>query len=249
MPGFGVLLTAWVAIGLVAFIALQFVDAPYGKMTKQGWGPGIPNRLAWMLMEVVVLVSFAVAHTLAGGRWGPATTVFAGLFVLHYVNRSLIYPWRTRTRGKIVPASIFVASTLFNTVNGAFLGWDFAQHADRGVAWFTDPRFIVGIVVFGVGMGVNWASDTILIRLREPGETGYRIPHGGGFRWVSSPNLLGEIIEWAGFALLTWTPSALAFLVWTCANLVPRARANHRWYRARFPDDPPERRALVPGLW
>jgi 3-oxo-5-alpha-steroid 4-dehydrogenase 1 len=33
------------------------------------------------------------------------------------------------------------------------------------------------------------------------------------------------------------------------ANLVPRARAHHRWYRERFPDYPARRKALVPGLF
>ena len=36
---------------------------------------------------------------------------------------------------------------------------------------------------------------------------------------------------------------------WTIANLAPRARSNHRWYREHFPAYPPERRALVPGVW
>ena len=28
----------------------------------------------------------------------------------------------------------------------------------------------------------------------------------------------------------------LAFCVFTAANLIPRARSNHRWYREKFPD-------------
>ncbi len=34
----------------------------------------------------------------------------------------------------------------------------------------------------------------------------------------------------------------------TAATLVPRALAHHEWYRERFADYPPERRALVPFL-
>ena len=40
-----------------------------------------------------------------------------------------------------------------------------------------------------------------------------------------------------------------AFAVFTIANLAPRALTHHKWYRAQFPDYPPERRALIPGLW
>lgn len=65
---------------------------------------------------------------------------------------------------------------------------------------------------------------------------------------MSSPNYLGEIIEWTGFALATWSLPGLAFALWTVANLVPRAVAHHRWYRGKFPGYPVERRALIPYL-
>jgi protein-S-isoprenylcysteine O-methyltransferase Ste14 len=84
--------------------------------------------------------------------------------------------------------------------------------------------------------------------LRGPGESGYKIPRGGLFRWLSCPNYFGEILEWSGWAIATWSVPGLAFALWGAANLVPRARATHRFYRETFPDYPKERRALVPGL-
>lgn len=98
-------------------------------------------------------------------------------------------------------------------------------------------------------MFINLRSDNILIGLRAPGESGYRIPHGFLFRYVSSPNLLGEIIEWAGFAIMAWNLPALSFLVWTYANLVPRARNHHQWYLRTFPDYPRERKVVFPWVW
>jgi protein-S-isoprenylcysteine O-methyltransferase Ste14 len=88
-----------------------------------------------------------------------------------------------------------------------------------------------------------------LRRLRAAGDPGYRVPQGGLYRWISCPNYLGEIVQWAGWALATWSLPGLAFAVWTAANLVPRARANQQWYRQRFADYPPERRALIPWVW
>jgi hypothetical protein len=52
-----------------------------------------------------------------------------------------------------------------------------------------------------------------------------------------------------GWAVATWSLSGLAFATWTAANLAPRARANHRWYLETMPDYPPERKALLPGVW
>jgi protein-S-isoprenylcysteine O-methyltransferase Ste14 len=67
------------------------------------------------------------------------------------------------------------------------------------------------------------------------------------YRWISSPNYFGEIVEWLGWALMTWSLAGLAFAVYTTANLAPRAFSNHRWYREKFPDTyPSERRALIP---
>jgi 3-oxo-5-alpha-steroid 4-dehydrogenase 1 len=45
---------------------------------------------------------------------------------------------------------------------------------------------------------------------------------------------------------MCWNLGALAFLVWTVANLAPRAFRTHHWYRQQFSDYPRERKALIP---
>lgn len=47
---------------------------------------------------------------------------------------------------------------------------------------------------------------------------------------------------------MSLTQAGLVFVLFTLANLVPRAINSHRWYRATFPDYPPERKAIVPFL-
>ena len=103
-------------------------------------------------------------------------------------------------------------------------------------------------MVFGLGYFCNQQSDSILRNLRAPGETGYKVPYGGLYRFVSSPNYLGEIIQWIGWAVAAWSLAGWIFAIWTMANLVPRAIAHHRWYRETFADYPPQRRALIPFL-
>jgi protein-S-isoprenylcysteine O-methyltransferase Ste14 len=104
-------------------------------------------------------------------------------------------------------------------------------------------------LLFAAGYIINRQSDGILRGLRRPGESGYKVTDRGFYRWVSCPNYLGEVVIWLGWALATWSPAGLVFAAWTVANLVPRAKANHAWYRANFPDYPPNRKALVPGIW
>ncbi len=106
---------------------------------------------------------------------------------------------------------------------------------------------MLGALLFVAGAVINVTADNTLLRLRRQG--GYRVPRGGLFERVSCPNYLGEMLEWCGWALATWSLAGLAFALYTMANLAPRARAHHRWYHAKFPDHPPRRRALVPGLW
>lgn len=115
-------------------------------------------------------------------------------------------------------------------------------------AWFTDPRFVVGAVVFVVGWAINFHSDSLLIALRKDGFKGYRIPRCGMFRLVSCVNYTGEIVMWCGFGLATWTLAGLAFALFTISNLLPRALSHHRWYRKTFPEYPAERRSVFPGL-
>jgi protein-S-isoprenylcysteine O-methyltransferase Ste14 len=92
-------------------------------------------------------------------------------------------------------------------------------------------------------------ADHTIRMLRKPGGSGYRIPGGGLFRWVGSPQYLGEIIQWIGWAIMTWSLAGLAFALFTICNLLPRAISNHRWYRQQFPDYPADRKILLPRLF
>jgi len=200
-----------------------------------------------MIMESPASLLFAGVYLAGAHRAELVPLLFLGLWQLHYVQRAFVYPLLMRA-GNRMPVSLMAMAIFFNVLNGFINARWISQWGDYPVRWLTDPRFLIGVVVFLGGLAVNLHSDRTLRRLRGPGETGYKIPHGGGFRWVSSPNYLGEIIEWFGWALLTWSLAGLAFALYTTANLAPRALANHRWYRDRFPDYPEDRRALIPFL-
>lgn len=238
----------WIAIGAVAFAVLLKIPAPYGRHTSRRWGPTVDNRTGWLVMEVVVLAVFWLVIAGTERPLTPPALVMALLFTLHYLNRALVFPFRLRTPGKRMPLVIMLLAVGFNLVNGSLLGWQLARRGNYTLPWLTDPRFVAGLVLFLGGMAVNWWADRRLINLRRPGELGYVIPRGGLFEVVSCPNHLGEIVEWSGFALMTWSLPGLAFAFWTAANLVPRSLAHHRWYRQTFPEYPEHRRAILPGL-
>jgi len=238
---------SWAFLGLVVFILLLFVTAPYGRHSRKDWGPMIPNRTGWFIMEFPSLLVFVIFFIFGPEEIQPVTWIFFALYVGHYTNRSVVYPWRTRTSGKEMPLVVALMAIFFNLVNGFINGYYFGAFAREYTwDWLTDARFVIGMALFAGGVFINWWSDQILLDLRRGGKKGYFIPRRGLFRWVSCPNFLGEIIEWAGFAVMTWSPAALAFALWTFFNLVPRALDHHRWYRAKFPDYPEDRKAIIP---
>lgn len=236
----------WMGIAALIFLLLLKITAPYGRHTSPKWGPQISNRLGWILMEVpgmILLLYFMIRYVSLSQAM---TWTLAGFYLFHYCNRTFIFPFRIHTKTKKMPVLIVLFAVIFNLVNGYLLGYGFAFFNGYSNHEFLSPRFLAGVLLFITGVYINWDHDNRLIRLRKPGETGYKIPEGGLFRLVSCPNLLGEIIEWAGFAIMCWNLAAVSFLVWTVANLIPRAVSHHRWYRRNFSDYPANRKAVIP---
>jgi len=236
-------------LAVPTFLSLLFVPAPYGRYARGGFGPTVPARLGWVLMESPASLFFAAVY-FSGPHWAePAPLALFALWQLHYVNRAFLFPLRMREGGRRMPVLVLLLAVSFNLLNGwvnaRFLS-DLGAYPTR---WLVDPRFLLGAAAFLFGFGLNVTSDRRLRRLRSPGESGYRIPRGGPFEWVSCPNYLGEIIEWSAWAVASWSLAGLAFAVYTAANLAPRAWAHHAWYRRQFADYPKERRALLPFVW
>jgi 3-oxo-5-alpha-steroid 4-dehydrogenase 1 len=148
-----------------------------------------------------------------------------------------------------MPLFITVSAIFFNLFNAGFNGYYLAELRSYTTDWLTSWQFLVGLPVFAIGFIINFWSDEILMNLRKPGETGYVIPRGGLFNYVSAPNLFGEILEWTGFAILAWNLPAASFAIWTFANLVPRAVAHHKFYLEKFENYPKERKAVFPFVY
>jgi 3-oxo-5-alpha-steroid 4-dehydrogenase 1 len=212
------LLVAWVGVAACVFIALQFLTAPYGRHARPGWGPTIHRTAGWVIMESPAVVVF-VGCFLLSGRRDPASLVFLGLWLLHYAYRAFIYPFRLRGGQLRMPLSVVAMAFGFNVMNGYLQGRGiFTLGPERGAEWLSDPRFIGGVLLFLGGYALNQQSDLILRRLRAPGESGYKVPFGGAFALVSCPNYFAELVEWLGWAMLTWSPAGLVFFLWTATR-------------------------------
>jgi 3-oxo-5-alpha-steroid 4-dehydrogenase 1 len=245
----GGLTTALLALSGIVLLSSFFITAPYGRYPRPWWsGPDLPSRLAWMLMELPQPAGFILWFILGSRRTCSVALVFLGMWLFHYTYRTFIYPFlpRSSTMSLSVVAMGFVLNSAFSYLNGR---WLFTLGPERAPSWLLDPRFITGALLFLGGWMLCTSSDVILRGLRKPGEKDYKIPVRGAFRWVTSPNYLGEITMWAGWSMATWSLAGLTIMLVTAANLVPRARVNHRWYREKFPEYPRERKALIPFIY
>ena len=226
-------------LGLICFFTLYFIPAGYGKLIDKKWGFSFNNKAAWMLMECPTLIVMISLLSILDYAHKPVRIVLVSFFLAHYIQRTLIFPMLLKGNSKM-PLSIVSMGILFNTINAFLIGlwiFYFSPVETYSVRWFVDPRFIVGAALFCAGMFINIQSDSYISSLRSNGDSKHYYPCKGMYRYVTSANYFGELVEWLGFAVLTWSSAGFLFLFWTACNLVPRSHALYKKYAQDFPDE------------
>jgi len=259
-PTYDTALTVAFAIVALTTVGALFVQTPYGRFADARYGLSLDPRLGWFLMELPASVTFLWFFAQGPNRGEPFALFVLFVWVVHYANRGFLMPALMRVpRGQsssfslMVVAIGWVVTSLHGYLNGAWAS-TFSPAGTTGWAWFTDPRFGIGVAIYYGGLIANIRADHVVRNLRTRQEVAegvkrYRIPRGGLFEYVSSPSYLTELVAWAGFAIFTWSLAGVYIFAISAANLLPRAIATHRWYRERFPDYPPQRKILVPFVW
>jgi len=264
---FDIFLYCMLGAAAVVFVSLFFVQAGYGIFTSKEWGAAINNKLAWVLMEVPVFLlmfGFLFYQVLVEGKGieeiGITRIVIFAIFQMHYLQRAFIFPFLMKGKSTM-PLSVMFMGVFFNIANATMQGyWLFvASYPESGIGlglyetiWLKSPWFIVGTAIFLFGFVVNLRSDYIIRHLRKsPEDTKHYLPKGGMFKYVTSANYFGEIIEWLGFAILTCSLSGFVFFVWSFANLVPRAYHIHKKYREEFAGEIKDKnlKAVIPFVF
>jgi hypothetical protein len=244
------LLGLWIVLALLVFGRSFKSPAPYGRYTAESGGWSIATKWGWVLMESPTIVVVGLLFLIGPYNDTPPAYGLLAMWMAHYVQRTILYPFLRRDLDRRMPVAIVVSGFAFNILNGYLNGrYVFSLSGGYPEKWLIDPRFVVGAIVFATGYSINRHADQVLHRLRRNGKTAYGIPVGGLYRWVSCPNYLGEIVEWFGWAIASWSLAGLAFAIWTAANLAPRAWFHHQWYNRQFADYPSHRKALLPMLW
>ena len=235
-----------IATGIVTYILLQYVTAPFGKhapeMNTWKYGPLLDARLSWFLMESPNL--FHVWRRFdCIDHMDSYRILLLILFGGHYFNRSIIYSYRMSNISKRMSFLVMISALFFCSIDGYLQVESLCRESEP----LNTYQFFVGVLLFISGFFINLRADNTLRELKKQ-SNGYNIPVGGLFRFVSCPNFLGEIIEWIGFAIACNSKASFAFAIYTGCNLIPRAVAHHQWYLATFKDYPMNRQALFPFL-
>ena len=145
----------------------------------------MPSWFGWTVMEAPAVAVCAAVY-LDGKNAGQIVPLaFLAMWQVHYLNRTFVYPLRARKGERKMPVLVAGSAIFFNIVNAYINARFVSEFGQYAVEWLYDLRFLFGLAVFAAGMALNRHSDTVLMRLRRLGETGYAIPHGGGYRYVS----------------------------------------------------------------
>jgi len=250
---------AWVMIGvgtIVLITELCGMVAPYGRHGKanSSWfGPLINAKVAWVIQESgaflvpVALLRVGEPHCL--DSW--TNRLLLSMFMVHYFQRSFIYPPLMRG-GKPMPIGICFLALAFCVFNGWLQGrlWTSLEVREAPTTAVDAACLGLGCSLWAAGFAINLHADAVLRGLRKiPGDTTYYVPRGGAFEYVSAANYFGEFVEWCGYALAARHIAACAFAYFTFCNLAPRAKQHHEWYQKKIEGYPTYRMAMLPFVW
>ena len=242
---YNLILFPWLILAIISFLFLFKVDAPYGKFSNKKWGFLVNYKLGWFIQEIISPLFLLCFFILGTGEKNFMHWFLISIWVIHYINRSIIFPLRINKSSKI-PISVILSAIFFNIINGFTNGFYLGNLASFTNDYIYNLNFILGLILFVLGVLINITADNILINIRNENK-GYQIPQGKLYNFISCPNYLGEMIEWVGFAIMCWSIPSLLFAIWTIANLLPRAISQHKWYKDKF-DYPSNRKAIIPFI-
>jgi very-long-chain enoyl-CoA reductase len=217
--------------------------------------PRAHNLISYSFALLAFVGVFLVRSTLRGvslSAFAPVVLLSASMWCFHFARRAAESAWVHRYGKANVPTSDVVTEYVYYW---GFAAWNALSLTSTSYRPPSTWLVVVGSAVFVLAELGNAKAHRMLRALRPAGSKARVIPHGFLFESVSSPHYLFEILSWVGFALVTETWAARAFLVVGAGILVAWARARHVAYRNDFDGRegrelyPPSRRALVPGMF
>uniref|UniRef100_A0A8R7PDS8 3-oxo-5-alpha-steroid 4-dehydrogenase C-terminal domain-containing protein n=1 Tax=Triticum urartu TaxID=4572 RepID=A0A8R7PDS8_TRIUA len=101
----------------------------------------------------------------------------------------------------------------------------YARHLAVELPDHTTDLLYPGVLLLAVGIAGNFYHHYLILQLRKGGDndTGYKIPKGGLFEFITCPHYLFEITGFFGFAMISQTVYALAMASGMAGYLIGEA--------------------------
>src|SRR5690606_6115529 len=120
---YDVLLIGIFASALLTALVLLKIDAPYGRHKREGWGPKIPTRLGWVVMEAPASLVFFWFYFTGPYAGNLVCIVLLTPWQLHYVPRDSIYPCQIKGKpGSSEPLLVNRMGSSYCGINGYLNG-------------------------------------------------------------------------------------------------------------------------------
>src|SRR6188768_3687441 len=110
---YSVAVWCWIALAAVVLPALLVKPAPYGRHMPATARFTVPSRIGWIVMEAPSAIVFAACALAAPESLGTVPLVLMALWQIHYLNRTLVYPFRMRGGDRPMPIAICVSAFCF----------------------------------------------------------------------------------------------------------------------------------------
>lgn len=129
--------------------------------------------------------------------------------------------------------------------------------AAAGPRFFAGPadacRLAVAAALFAWAYREQWRANVALAAARKRDgrvvTLEHRVVDGGLFRLVSSPQMFAEMVVYGALYVALWGGTGWKYVVaFVWGNQLLIGLATHRWYRDRFRNYPPRRKAIIPYL-
>ena len=226
-------------IPLIAVIESKgWFELEYSKFRPSSGG--MSSRTGMFILYFVPILVFVFMARDYLGEASMAQGLLAAAMIGHFAKRCLEVLFLHKYSGPIGTLTVVQITGIYS-LSAALGGYLFAHSPAL------DALFMVGLVVFLLGEVGNFWHHKILVDLREA-NTGYFIPEKGMFRLVTCPHYFLEIVAWVGMALMSHQWAMLLLALGMHSYLAARAWKTRNWYRERFPEYPPGRRCITPGL-
>ena len=121
----------WLAIAILVHVLMFFITAPFGRHTSDKWGRSINNKVGWVIMELPSLALMIYFLLYGSNSFNSYVWILFSLWIIHYLNRTFIYPLRIKATEKKMPLFIVLNAILFNCVNAGLNGYFLSEIAAK----------------------------------------------------------------------------------------------------------------------